>query len=366
MAAIDAMRAQLGEGRVIPACPLALNARRRWSECHQAALVRYYQAAGAGGLAVGVHTTQFAIRQPQIGLYQPVLELARGVWRSTSPRPPSKRSTPPGAVAPSTTGILIAGVCGKTSQAVREATLAGQLGYDGALLSLGAWSNAPDKALLQHCRTVAKVLPLIGFYLQPAAGGRLLSYSFWRHFAEIPEVVAIKIAPFNRYQTLDVIRAVIAAGRDDIALYTGNDDNIVLDLLTPFQFEQNGRKIERRIVGGLLGHWAVWTKRAVELHAACRLLARQRAPIPPAWLTTAQEVTDMNAALFDAANQFAGCIAGIHEVLRRQRLLAGTHCLDPDEQLSPGQRAELDRVTRAYPHLLDDAFIAEHRDAWLR
>ncbi len=262
--------------------------------------------------------------------------------------------------------LLVAGVCGRTRQAVAEATLARSLGYDCGLLSLGALREATDADLFQHCQTVAQVIPLFGFYLQPSAGGRPLGLPFWRRFVEIPEVVAIKIAPFNRYQTLDVIRAVIEAGRDDIALYTGNDDNIVLDLLSPFRLVVNGQAKERRMVGGLLGHWAVWTRRAVELHAACRQLARSGQPISSDWLRLAQEVTDANAALFDPAHQFAGCIPGIHEVLRRQGLLPGIQCLDPHERLSPGQRGEIDRAIRNYPHLTDDAFVAEHLDSWLR
>jgi hypothetical protein len=226
--------------------------------------------------------------------------------------------------------------------------------------------DADDDALLGHCRTVAGIVPLMGFYLQPAVGGRVLPYGFWRRLVEIENVVAIKIAPFNRYQTLDVVRAVAESGREDIALYTGNDDHIVLDLLTPYRFPVGGRVVERRIVGGLLGHWAVWTRRAVELLAACHAVAASGAPVPGDLLQRAVEVTDANAALFDAAHGFAGCIAGIHEVLRRQGLLEGIWCLDPSETLSPGQSDEIDRVCRMYPHLNDDAFVAEHREEWLK
>jgi dihydrodipicolinate synthase/N-acetylneuraminate lyase len=261
--------------------------------------------------------------------------------------------------------IGIAGICGPTRQAVAEATLARELRFDAGLLSLGALANASETELLEHCRAVGAVLPLVGFYLQPAAGGRLLPYSFWRRFAEIQNVVAIKIAPFNRYQTLDVVRAVAETGRDDIALYTGNDDQIVLDLLTPFRFHVGGRMVERRIVGGLLGHWAVWTRRAVELHAECRRLALSGAAIPAEMLRRNVEVTDANAAFFDVAHAFAGCIPGLHEVLRRQGLLENIRCLDPSETLSPGQREEIDRVYRAYPELNDDAFVAKHLDEWL-
>jgi hypothetical protein len=342
-------RARLNEGLVIPACPLALNAARKLNERRQRALFRYYLAAGAGGLAVGVHTTQFAIRDPKVGLYRPLLDLAAETMNRAGARP-----------------VRIAGLCGPTRQAAAEAALARELGYHAGLLSLGALQSASEDELLAHCRAVGNVLPLFGFYLQPAAGGRALSYRFWRRFAELEAAVAIKIAPFNRYRTLDVIRAVAEAGRADIALYTGNDDSIVLDLLTPFRFERGGKRVERRMVGGLLGHWAVWTRKAVDLHAECRRLAREAAPIPAALLRLAGEVTDANAAFFDAANGFAGCIAGLHEVLRRQGLLEGTWCLDPKETLSPGQREEIERVCRAYPHLNDDEFVAAHRDEWLR
>ncbi|MBM3860850.1 MAG: dihydrodipicolinate synthase family protein [Verrucomicrobia bacterium] len=332
MASFD-FRAALQRGLVIPAHPLALTAERRLDERRQRALSRYYIAAGAGGLAVGVHTTQFEIRDPKVGLFEPVLALAADeMARAGQPV------------------VRIGGICGQTRQAVGEAEMLHRLGYHAGLLSLSALRTASEEELLAHCRAVAAVLPVIGFYLQPAVGGRLLPYTFWRRFAEIEKVVAIKIAPFNRYQTLDVVRAVVESGRDDIALYTGNDDNIVVDLITQFW--------GRRIAGGLLGHWAVWTRRAVELLAECHA---QRATLP-----RAIEVTDSNAAFFDAANGFAGCIAGLHEVLRRQGLLEGIWCLNPKEMLGPGQREEIDRVYHAYPHLNDDEFVAAHRDEWLR
>jgi hypothetical protein len=355
MATIEQIRARFGQGLAIPACPLALNVQRRLDERRQRALLRYYQAAGVGGLAVGVHTTQFAIRDPKIGLFKPVLELASAEY-GLRPKP--------AAAAP--TFIGIAGLCGQTPQAVAEASQARDLGFHAGLLSLGALRDADEAQLLTHCRAVAEILPVCGFYLQPAAGGRILSYAFWHRLAEIDNVVAIKIAPFNRYQTLDVVRAVTEAGRDDIALYTGNDDNIVLDLLTPFSFLVEGKAVERRIVGGLLGHWAVWTKPAVELHAACRRLAQSGEAVPVPLLRRAVEVTDANAAFFDAANGYAGCIAGLHEVLRRQGLLEGIWCLDPKETLSPGQAEEIERVTRAYPHLNDDLFVREHLHEWLK
>ena len=347
-------REALQQGLVIPASPLALTAERRLDERRQRALWRYYIAAGSGGLAIGVHTTQFAIRDPKIGLFKPLLELAA-----------EEIDRAHGSL------VRIAGVCGQTpqaptdrGQALAEAELIRGLGYHAGLLSLAAMKEASEDDLIAHCRAVAEVIPLIGFYLQPAVGGRILPYSFWRRFAEIENVLAIKIAPFNRYQTLDVIRAVADAGRDDIALYTGNDDNIVLDLITPYRFKVKGEIVERRIVGGLLGHWSVWTKKAVELLDECHDIV-ESGIIPPEVLARAIEVTDCNAAFFDAAHGFAGCIAGIHEVLRRQGLLEGIWCLNSNERLSPGQAEEIDRVYRAYPHLNDDDFVAEHLDEWL-
>lgn len=344
------VREHLLMGQVIPAHPLALDGRRTLDERHQRALTRYYIDAGAGGLAVGVHTTQFEIRHPQHDLYRPVLELAAqtaGERLARAPRP----------------FAMIAGLVGDTRQAITEAETARALGYDAGLLSLGAWRDAEEEAVLRHCREVADTIPLFGFYLQPAVGGRVLSYRFWRELAEIPGVWAIKIAPFDRYRTIDVVRAVAAAGRDDIALYTGNDDSIIVDLLTPFPVTTGGRAGVRRIVGGLLGQWAVWTRRAVEL------LEEVRTPHHVSiaeWLHRAAALTDANAALFDAANGFAGCIAGIHEVLRRQGLMRGTWCLDPAQSLSPGQAEEIDRVIRQHPDLTDDGWVAERLDDWLR
>lgn len=339
----------LKKGIVIPAHPLALTAQRRLDERRQRGLTRYYIAAGAGGVAVGVHTTQFAIRQPKIALFEPVLRLAT----EELDRADANRPIPL---------VRIGGICGETPQAIAEATLLRDLRFHTGLLSLAAVAGWSDERLIAHCKEVARVLPLIGFYLQPAVGGRPLSHSFWRRFTEIENVVAIKIAPFNRYQTLDVVRAVAESGRDDIALYTGNDDNIAMDLLTPFSF---GDQAPRRIVGGLLGHWALWTKRAVELLSECHALTAKNQSVPALVLQKAMQITDSNAAFFDAANHFAGCIAGIHEVLRRQGLLEGIWCLDPDEGLSPGQREEIDRVYRAYPELNDDDFVREGRDRWL-
>jgi dihydrodipicolinate synthase/N-acetylneuraminate lyase len=333
---LTTVRDRLRQGLVIPAHPLALNASRRLDERRQRALTRYYLAAGAGGIAVGVHTTQFAIHNEAVGLLRPVLQIAREEAQEEA----------------RAAGIVtIAGVCGERKQAMCEAELARSLGYDAALVSLAALQTASEEELLDHCRAVATVIPVVGFYLQPAVGGRALPYSFWRKFAEIPEVVAIKVAPFNRYQTLDVVRAVAESGRsDEISLYTGNDDNIVIDLLTGF-------------AGGLLGQWAVWTRGAVEL------LARVKSDGPTTeLLTLAQQITDANAAIFDVAHRFHGCVPGIHEILRRQGLLAGRWCLDPAEDLSPGQSEEIDRVCRSYPQLLraDEQLIAEHLDEWLR
>ena len=344
---LDALR----DGRVIPAHPLALDDNGRLDERRQRALTRYYAAAGAGGVAVGVHTTQFAIRDPKVGLFEPVLSIAR----EEIDRADARGGQPL---------IRIGGICGPTDQALREADLLVRLGYHAGLLSLAALAQADDAALIAHCERIAARIPLVGFYLQPSVGGRVLSYAFWRRFAEIPAVVAIKIAPFNRYHTLDVVRAVADAGRDDIALYTGNDDAIVSDLVTSFRFTHNGAVVERRIVGGLLGHWAVWTRGAVTLLGECHAAARAE-KVPASLLQRGIEVTDANAAFFDAAHAFAGCIAGIQEVLHRQGLLASTRCLEPRERLSAGQAAEIDRVCRAYPHLADDDFVAAHLEEWL-
>lgn len=341
-----ALRTHLLEGHVIPALPLALDRRRRWSERRQRAVLRYYIDAGVGGVAVGVHSTQFEIRLPKHGLYEPVLRLAAETMDSwpRGGRPLAK----------------IAGLCGRTPQAVGEAELAGGLGYDAGLLSLGAWGKDPEPAILRHCRTVARTLPLIGFYLQSSVGGRVLSHRFWREFAEISSVVAIKIAPFDRYRTLDVVRAVLASGRKDVALYTGNDDNIIVDLLTPFG---TGRE-RRHIVGGLLGQWGVWTERAVAMLEEIKR-DRREGRIGPEWLRRNAALTDANAAVFDPANGFAGCIPGIHEVLRRQGIFETTACLDPHERLSPGQAAELDRVAREHRWLTDDAFVRRNLHRWL-
>jgi hypothetical protein len=356
-------RQHLLAGQVIPAHPLALTPHRTFDERHQRALTRYYVAAGAGGIAVGVHTTQFEIRDPRFDLYRPVLELAA----ETSDAALASEAAAATSDAPAPRPFVkIAGLVGLTAQAVREAEVASALGYHAGLLSLAALGDVRDDALVRHCRAVAEVMPIVGFYLQPAVGGRVLGYRFWREFAEIPSLVAIKIAPFDRYRTLDVVRAIAESGRDDVALYTGNDDNIILDLLTRFPCVRGGRLVHRRIVGGLLGHWAVWTRRAVELLEEVKRATASEAPLDPAWLTRAAATTDANGAFFDAAHGFAGCIPGIHEVLRRQGLVQGVWTLNARERLSPGQLEEIDRVLRAYPELSDDEFVAEHRDEWLR
>jgi dihydrodipicolinate synthase/N-acetylneuraminate lyase len=340
-------------GQVIPAHPLALTPHRTLDERYQRALTRYYVAAGAGGMAVGVHTTQFEIHDPAVGLYRPVLELAAETATAAlgtgSPRPFAR----------------VAGLVGDTRQAVHEASVAASLGYHAGLLSLAALGDASHAALVQHCRAVAEVLPLFAFYLQPAVGGRELGFRFWRELAEVPGLVAVKIAPFDRYRTLDVVRAVAEAGRDDVALYTGNDDSIVVDLVTPYVVKVGGRRVVRRIVGGLLGQWAVWTRRAVELLGRTKRVATRAESLGAGLLSLGAALTDANGALFDPLNGFAGCLPGIHEVLRRQGLLRGTWTLNPRERLSPGQSEEIDRVLRTYPELTDDEFVAEHLSEWL-
>jgi dihydrodipicolinate synthase/N-acetylneuraminate lyase len=342
-----AVRDALRSGAVIPAHPLALNRQRAFDARRQRALSRYYIDAGATGLAVGVHTTQFGVREA--GLYEPVLRTAAEVAQDWTDR----------------SLIMIAGLVGPTAQALREAHIARGLGYHAGLLSLAALKGASDDELIAHCERVAAEIPLVGFYLQPAVGGVVLSADFWRRFAAIDNVIAIKIAPFNRYRTLDVVRGVVEAGAEQrITLLTGNDDHIVLDLLCPYGFRRGDQEVTVRITGGLLGHWCVWTRKAVELVARVRRAAVEQA-VDPALLALDAAVTDCNAALFDAANDFAGCIAGCHEVLRRQGLLEGTWCLDPDERLSPGQAEEIDRVCAAYPELNDDAFVAKNLHRWL-
>lgn len=381
-------------GTVIPAHPLALTAARSVDEQSQRALTRYYVAAGAGGIAVGVHTTGFQIHNEATGLYRPVLELAAETAREAL----SRRST-------AQAFIRVAGLVGHTAQARREATIARELGYDCGLLSPGALRGASNAEILAHCRHVAEVIPLFGFYLQPAVGGMQLDYNFWRSFAEIPQVVAIKIAPFSRYATVDVVRAVADAGRDDIALYTGNDDSIIADLTTPFavssingsgndindsghgnnsrgrndsasihssvhganSYAANPIHTPRWITGGLLGQWAVWTSNAVRWLDKIREWREGGADaVPTRWLMNGTALTAANKEIFDAANQFRGCLPGILEVLRRQGLVQGTWTLDVNEQLSPGQSDAIRNIQSVYPWLADDDFVAAHLDEWRR
>ena len=353
----DEIRTSLARGGVIPAHPLALTARRDLDDRRQRALTRYYLDAGVSGLAVGVHTTQFQIRDT--GLYEPVLRIAAETVASWTGRPVVK----------------IAGLVGRTRQALAEADVALGLGYHAGLLSLAAMKGASEDELIGHCEAVAERIPVIGFYLQPAVGGIVLPASFWRRFAAIDNVVAIKLAPFNRYRTLDVIRGVVNAGAEDrVTLLTGNDDHIVLDLLTPYRMHREAgsagggadpdSRVTVRIRGGLLGHWCVWTRRAVELMERVER-ARAEPAIDQDLLALDAAVTDANGAFFDVANDFKGCIAGCHEVLRRQGLLEGIWCLDALETLSPGQAAEIDRVCRSYPELNDDAFVRANLERWL-
>ncbi len=343
---------KLHEGTVIPANPLALDENRKFDEKRQRAVCRYYLDSGVGGLAVAVHTTQFEIRDPEYNLLEPVLRVAKDEA--------AKYEEATGEVI-----VMVAGACGPKEQAVKEALLAKSLGYDAVLLSPGGLNHLSEGELIERTRAVAEVMPVIGFYLQTAVGGRHFTYDYWTKIAEIPGVVAIKAAPFNRYYTYDVVRAVaMSSRRDEITLYTGNDDNIVLDLITTYRFEIEGKTYEKGFIGGLLGHWSVWTKKAVELFEKCKAV-REMSEIPAEILTLAAEVTDTNAVFFDTANDFKGCIAGLHEVLRRQGIFKGTWCLNPDEKMSQGQAEEIDRIYKAYPHLNDDEFIKANLDRWL-
>jgi len=345
---------QLRSGCVIPAHPLALQSDNRIDEHHQRALTRYYLAAGAGGLALGVHTTQFAIHEPKIGLYHPVLELAIETARKYI------------ATVTRDEPIMIAGIMGDTKQAIKEASLALKLGYHLGLLSLTALKGKSINELIDHSRKVAEVIPVMGFYLQHTISKMTLPIEFWQKFVEISNVHAIKIAPFNRYQTLDVLEAVARSGRaDEIALYTGNDDNIILDLLTRHEFNINGRSVSIRIAGGLLGQWACWTRKAAENLAVIKALQKNNIPVSHDLLTMASQLTLANKAIFDAENQFRGCISGISYVLKRQGLLQDINTLDPDESLSPGQAERIDSIIRDYPYLTDDEFVKENLNQWL-
>lgn len=340
-----AIKALLHEGAVIPAHPLALHENLSIHEEKQRKLTQYYMASGAGGVAVGVHTTQFEIRRPEFNLLEPVLQLAaEEIKKAELARP----------------FIKVAGIVGPTDAAIREAELAVKHGYHLGLVSMGGLASYSEKELIKRVEAIAKIIPVFGFYLQPAVGGRILSYEFWRNFAEVPNVHAIKVAAFNRYQTLDVVRAVChSSRRSEIALYTGNDDNIVADLLTPYRFTINGEVIEKRFIGGLLGHWAVWTKKSVALFNEIKECVAGNHKGLENLLAKGIEVTDMNAVIFDAKNAYKGCIAGIHEVLRRQGLMEGLWCLSAEEQLSGGQLEEIDRIYQAYPDLTDDAFARQ-------
>jgi hypothetical protein len=341
------VRRLIADGTVLPAHPLALDANRKLDHVHQRALTRYYIDAGSGGLAVGVHTTQFAIRE--VGLYRPVLELAADTAANWTRRPLA----------------MVAGLSGPTRQALAEADVARGIGYHAGLLSLAAMKSASEDEIIAHCERIAREIPLVGFYLQPAVGGVILSVNFWRRFAAIDNVIAIKIAPFNRYRTLDVLRGVAAArALDRITLYTGNDDHILLDLTLPFDLRDNGITVRTHIRGGLLGHWSVWTASAIKQFARCREAQRKPA-VPADLLALDARVTDCNGAFFDVANNFHGCIAGCHEVLRRQGLMQGIWCLDPHEGLSPGQIEEIDRVCNEHADLSDDDFVAANLAKWL-
>jgi hypothetical protein len=339
----SAIKEALHNGTVIPAHPLALHQNLKLDEQRQRLLTRFYMASGAGGVAVGVHTTQFEIRKPEINLFEPVLKIAAEEIEQAQLKLPF---------------IKVAGICGPVEQAIREAELASKYGYHLGLLSNGGLSQYSEAELIQRAYAISEIIPVFGFYLQPAAGGRLLSYEFWRDLIEIPNVYAIKVAAFNRYQTLDVVRAVCNSGRrNEIALYTGNDDNIIADLLTPYRFPVNGDVVQKKFAGGLLGHWAVWTQKAVELLDEIKQCIANDYSGVEKLLSKGIEVTDMNAVLFDAKNSFKGCVPGIHEVLRREGLLAGRWCLNTEEELSGGQMDEIDRVYKNYPHLTDDAFV---------
>ena len=342
---------KLAKGTVIPATPLALTQERKFDEKRERMLMRYYMDAGVGGIASCVHTTQFQVRDPKIGLFRPILEVVSDEVEKFEKR----------------TGkalVKVAGVCGKIDQAVKEAELAKELGYDAVLLSPGGLADYDEDMMIKRTEEVAKIMPVIGFYLQSSVGGKHFSYNYWQRLCEIDNVVAVKSAPFNRYQTLDVVRAAATSSRrDKIALYTGNDDNIVIDLLTKYKFEENGVTYEKQFVGGLLGHWSVWAKKVVEMFEMLKKEAAKDS-ISADMLVLANQVTDANAAFFDTANNFAGCIAGLHYVLKKQGIFENIFCLDENETLSPGQAEEIERVYRMYPHLNDDEFIKENLCKW--
>ena len=347
----DAAMKAFQAGMIIPATPLALTADKKLDENRQRLLMRYYLNAGAGGIASGVHSTQFEIHDEKVGLLAPVLEIVSDEIDRYEDQ--SKATI-----------FKVAGACGPVAQAVKEAELAKRLGYDAVLLSPGGLPGLSEKDFIHRTQEVAAVMPVIGFSLQKAVGGPAFSYAYWEELSEIDNVIGIKVAPFDRYQSLDIIRAVaLSTRKDKIALYTGNDDNIGIDLLTTFSFVKDGKTYEKNFVGGLLGHYSVWTKSAGELFARFKT-ARETGEITAELLTLAAQITDMNAAVFDPANGFTGCISGLHEVLRRQGLLAGIWCISDKERLSPGQVEELDRVCYMYPELIDDGFIKDNIAQW--
>lgn len=341
----------LKSGTVIPATPLALDENRRFDEYSQRLLMKYYLNCGVGGIATAVHSTQFEIRDPEVNLFEPILKLVSDEIDAFENKT--------GRVI-----VKVAGVCGKTEQAVKEATLAKKYGYDAVLLSPGGLNSLSEDELVKRTKAVAEVMPVIGFYLQTAVGGRHFSFEYWQKICEIPNVVAIKAAPFNRYMSLDIARAAALSTRsDEITLYTGNDDNIVIDLLTTYRFDVNGKRYEKGFEGGLLGHWSVWTKRAVELFERCKN-EKTNGTISSEMLTLANAVTDSNAVLFDGANAFAGCIPGLHYVLKKQGLMKSLNCINPNEVLSPGQDTEIERIYTMYPNLVDDDFVKENIESW--
>lgn len=341
----------LKKGTVIPATPLALDENRNFDAETQRLLMKYYLNCGVGGIATAVHTTQFEIREPEIGLFEPILKIV-----SEEIDKFEKENN--------TVIVKVAGVCGKSEQAVKEAELAKKYGYDSVLLSPGGLNDMSEDYMVERTKAVAEIMPVIGFYLQTACGGRQFSYNYWERICEIPNVIAIKCASFNRYTTLDVVRAAALSERcDDITLYTGNDDNIVIDLLTKYKFGKDGKRVVKGFDGGLLGHWSVWTKKAVEIFEKVQK-EKNKASISPELLTLAAEVTDTNSAFFDTAHNFSGCIAGLHEILRRQGLMKNIYCLNPEETLSEGQLDELNRVCDMYPHLNDNDFIKENIEEW--
>jgi dihydrodipicolinate synthase/N-acetylneuraminate lyase len=346
------IREKIAEGTIIPSIPLALNERRRYDEKRERALIRYYIDAGAGGIAAGAYITQFEIRSPEYNLFEQVMRSVSRIIDEHSARRNKKI-------------VKIGGICGRSSQALKEADFLRENGFHAGLLSMSSFAEDPLDEMIAHVRRVAEILPVFGFYLSPAAGGRILSFQFWRRLAEIDNIAGIKIAPFNRHQTIDVIRAICDAGREnDIPLYTGNEDSIITDLLTEYRIVSRGQEKRLRIKGSLLGQWSIWTQKAVELHKRCLDISQKALPAPQELLTLAAELTDANAAIFDAAHRFAGCIPGIHDVLRRQGFFEGIRCLKSSETLSPGQAAEIDRVYASYPHLRDDDFVKARLPEW--